>query len=59
MQPREISAVFFWRTEMAVNPKIIMMAVQAAKSEKVRKAVLYIVLFNLFTEKKIIILSVI
>lgn len=28
---------------MAVNPKIIMMVAQAAKSEKVRKAVLYIV----------------
>lgn len=32
---------------MAVNPKIIMMAVQAAKSEKVRKSVLYIVFMTL------------
>ena len=32
---------------MAVNPKIIMMAVQAAKNEKVRKAVLYIVFMTL------------
>lgn len=32
---------------MAVNPKIIMMVAQAAKSEKVRKAVLYIVFMTL------------
>lgn len=32
---------------MAVNPKIIMMIAQAAKSEKVRKAVLYIVFMTL------------
>jgi len=32
---------------LAVNPKIIMMVAQAAKSEKVRKAVLYIVFMTL------------
>lgn len=32
---------------MAVNPKIIMLAVQAAKNEKIRKVALYIVFMSL------------